>query len=84
MKRIAAAVVLTWLTALLGWHLLSPPTPAQPAQPAVPLDAQLLSALTARPIGPANMGGRIVDLAVLDKGTGPPSRRHGVRRSVAD
>jgi photosystem II stability/assembly factor-like uncharacterized protein len=38
-----------------------------PAQDKVAFDARLLEALPARNIGPANMGGRIVDLAVVEK-----------------
>ncbi|MCC6418615.1 MAG: hypothetical protein IT429_10305 [Gemmataceae bacterium] len=37
---------------------------AQPAAPA--LDPKLLDAFTARSIGPANMGGRIVDVAIVE------------------
>jgi photosystem II stability/assembly factor-like uncharacterized protein len=68
MRRLAAPVfALAWLAALATLNLLGPPTPAQPAPQAQPVavDAKLFDALTARPIGPANMGGRIVDLAVV-------------------
>src|SRR5437667_10559819 len=39
--------------------------PALAADPA-PADAKLLSYFTARPIGPSNMGGRVVDVAVVE------------------
>ncbi len=67
MRKLAAPVAaVAWLAALTVLNLLSPPTPARQAQAAVQLDPKLLDTLTARPIGPANMGGRIVDLAVND------------------
>src|SRR5262249_52374922 len=54
---VGAAVALTL------FHVL---WPSSATQPAAAFDAKLLDALTARPIGPANMGGRIVDVAVVE------------------
>src|SRR4051812_25185997 len=67
MRRLAVPVFgLAWLTALAVLPLLGPPSPARPVQPGVAVDTKLFDTLTARPIGPANMGGRIVDLAVVN------------------
>jgi photosystem II stability/assembly factor-like uncharacterized protein len=44
-------------------HLL---WPSDASQPAPAFDAKLLDAFVARPIGPANMGGRIVDVAIVE------------------
>lgn len=40
--------------------------PAATNQPPATFDPKLVDALVARPIGPANMGGRIVDVAVVE------------------
>src|SRR4051812_16493596 len=67
MSRAPAAV----LTACLLAYLSGSAAPAQlPAgakvEPKVEMVRPILDGLTARPIGPANMGGRVVDLAVVE------------------
>jgi photosystem II stability/assembly factor-like uncharacterized protein len=51
------------LLALTLFHVL---WPTDAAQPDAAFDPKLLDAFVARPIGPANMGGRIVDIAAVD------------------
>src|SRR5438034_10760559 len=60
MLRYAALPV--WFVLSLG--LLVLPSRAEQPQAAAPLKS--LDALQVRQVGPANMGGRIVDLAVVD------------------
>lgn len=58
------------LTCLFAFALLTPfllRTDPVRAQEKVSLEARILDSFVARNIGPANMGGRIVDLAVVDK-----------------
>ncbi len=57
MSRSASAVLLLTLLNLL---------PAAPAAEPPAFDPRLLGALAARPIGPANMGGRVTDVAVVE------------------
>src|SRR5947209_672662 len=65
MNRNAAAFPSRTLRGLGALLLLLFARPAAAAEP-TPTGAQLLDALAARSIGPANMGGRIVDLAVVE------------------
>jgi len=67
MSRTPAAV----LTACLLAYLSGVAAPAQPSvkvkvEPKVEVARPILDGLTARSIGPANMGGRVVDLAVVE------------------
>ena len=56
-------LVLGCLVSLSLCHLL---WPSEASQPAVAVDSKILDAFVARNIGPANMGGRIVDIAGVD------------------
>jgi photosystem II stability/assembly factor-like uncharacterized protein len=62
-----AALVLCFVLPLVGSGLLraAPATDTSPA-----FDPKLLDLFVARPLGPANMGGRIVDVAVVENRPG--------------
>jgi photosystem II stability/assembly factor-like uncharacterized protein len=64
MARLAARVALVAATLLLAHH--SAPVVAQPAKPKALALRPVLDGLRARCIGPAVMGGRVVDLAVVE------------------
>src|SRR5579864_4375033 len=58
MKRYAAAAALFMLLVVV--------TTSETAEPVAKKERSLFDALPARNIGPANMGGRIVDIAVVE------------------
>jgi photosystem II stability/assembly factor-like uncharacterized protein len=66
MNRAAAvsAFFLLLTLSLVAWPL--PPSGAPPTTAGPPAVAAFLNALAARPLGPANMGGRITDVAVVE------------------
>ncbi|HJT76420.1 MAG TPA: hypothetical protein VJ739_04390, partial [Gemmataceae bacterium] len=61
MKPIRAVGRATLAALGLAVLLAAPLAASEPA----PLGDRLLDAFTARPLGPANMGGRVVDVAVV-------------------
>ena len=83
MRRCAAASVLLW-SVLLAGVAAQAPAPQQVAPAVNPSDDPLLKVFRWRSIGPANMGGRIDDIAAAESDPQIPQGRPvtGARSSV--
>ena len=80
-RRLRFAGLAALLTAVMGFQA---PTQGQaPTRPAAPA-VDPFAGLKFRNIGPATMGGRVDDLAVLESNPGGLLRRHRHRRPVED